>query len=90
MLTVELNANLNGETFLKSVQLPCLPNKNDKFNEGKIEFFVHRNEFLVSPGIDGSDVIIGTKLDVMLIDETIENAKEYLKNRGWHGQGCLL
>lgn len=47
---------------------------------------VHRNEFVVN----GSDVIIGVKLDLMLIGETIENAKEYLTSRGWQGQGCFL
>ena len=93
MLTIELNTNLDGETFLKSVRLSCLPNKNDIIREGEISFFVHLNDFVVikHSGFDGSDAVIGTKLDIFeRLEGPMELTKKYLEDRGWQGQGCLL
>ena len=76
MITVELEVQAAGKKLIKTVDLPVLPNRGDRFEEGNVWMSVHQNSYILYE----NEVRHVIYLDVVV---TGLNDAINLQNRGW-------
>lgn len=84
MIEVELKLLSESGTYLKSSEVPALPNRGDKFTDGYLSCLVDRNEFVLCKISSGTLVQIHLSGAMLYqLPAKYEDEHDYLDSIGW-------